>query len=275
MTNDIANDHHRAPRRWRWIAAAASVTQLVTPPVVSAKYGNFLSTGATNDAAITPAGYAFSIWGLITALCTLACIAMVRQGIGAPWESRVSIESTVVSIGFTAWLLFAAQDLLWLTVAVLATMVALLVDVTALLVRHAGDMRAPRWLQRLITTTFGIYLGWTSIALCVNVAAALVDGGASPTDSGWQTAVLLVATAIAVSLTLFLRGDLGYTAAALWALAAVAVGAAHRDSAPLSTIAASAAAVVLSAAMAARRRHHAEPRRLHDGLCALQRLSRC
>jgi hypothetical protein len=44
------------------------LTQLVAPWVSSAIGGDFLKSGATNQALITPAGYAFSLWGLITLL---------------------------------------------------------------------------------------------------------------------------------------------------------------------------------------------------------------
>ena len=91
-----------------------------------------------------PAGYAFSIWGLITLLCAVTCVAVVRLGLGAPWESRLLVDASVVFVGFSAWLLVAAQDWTWLSVAVFAVMVAALVDAMRLLVRHADDLTAPR-----------------------------------------------------------------------------------------------------------------------------------
>lgn len=48
---------------WRWVAAVLAVSQLVASPVSRALNGEFLKSGATNQALITPAGYAFSLWG--------------------------------------------------------------------------------------------------------------------------------------------------------------------------------------------------------------------
>lgn len=250
MTTHVAQQNLSATRAWRLIAAALAASQLATPPIITAVYGDFLSTGATNDAVITPAGYAFSIWGLITLLCTVSFVAVARIGLDAPWETRLLVEVSVVFVGFSAWLMVAARDWLWVSVMVFAVMVGVLIDVMRLLVRHADQLATPPWLRRLTTTSLGLYLGWSSIAVCVNVAAALVDGGWSPNEYTWQTVILVVATIIGIGLTVFLRADVGYVAAVLWALVAVAVGTAGRDADALSIAAAAAAALVLVTAAA-------------------------
>lgn len=222
------------------------MSQLVSPVLISRVfgYGDFLSTGATNDAVITPAGYAFAIWGLITLLCTVTCAAVLRLGLGAPWESRLLAEASVVFVGFSAWLVIAAQDWLWATVAVFAAMVIALIDIVRLLVVRRADLTAPVWLCRLATLTFGLYLGWSSVAVFINVAAALVKGGWPATESAWQAVVLVVAMLAAVAFTIVLRGTPGYVAGALWALIAAAVGAANRHAPTLSTLAVGAAIAV-------------------------------
>ncbi|MCP9270901.1 hypothetical protein [Mycolicibacterium arenosum] len=252
MTTDLAPQHRSATSALRWVAAALSASQLVTPPVIMSVYGDFLSARATNDAVITPAGYAFSIWGLITLLCTVSFVGVARRGLNAPWETRLLVEVSVVFTGFTAWLLVAAQDWLWLSVAVFAVMVVLLIDVMRLLVRHADQVATPTWLRRLTTTSLGLYLGWSSIAVCVNVAAALIDGGWSPSEYLWQAVVLVVATLVGLGLTVFVRADLGYVAAVLWAFVAVVIGAAQNDAVPLSVAAAAASVLVLVTAVVLR-----------------------
>jgi len=235
-------------RTWRWISTLLAVSQLASPPIVSQLFGDFLSTGDTNRALITPSGYAFSIWGLITLLTAVTGVGVLRHGLGAPWEARVLAELSVVYTGFTIWLIVAAQDWLWLSVAVFAVMVAALVDVARLLVRHADDLTCPRWLRRLATTTVGLYLGWSSVAVCVNVAAALIGAGAPADEVGWQAAVVAVATGAALVLTGVLRGSPGYVAAVAWALIAAAIGAAHRGSTTLAVASAVATVLVVVAA---------------------------
>ena len=233
---------------WRWISTLLAVSQLATPPVITRVFGDFLSSGATNRALITPSGYAFAIWGLITLLTVVTGVAILRYGLGSTWETRVLVELSVVYTGFSAWLVVAAQDWLWFSVAVFAVMVVALVDVVRLVVRHDGDLTCPRWLRMLATVTFGLYLGWSSVAVFVNVAAAAIRAGAPADAVGWQAAVLVAATAAAIVLTVVLRGSPGYVAAVAWALVAAAIGAAHRGSTVLAVASAVATVLVVGAA---------------------------
>ena len=235
-------------RAWRWTSTLLAMAQLASPPLIARVFGDFLSSGATNRALITPSGYAFSIWGLITLLTVVTGVAILRHGLGSAWETRVLVEHSVVYTGFSAWLVVAAQDWLLLSVAVFAVMVAALVDVVRLVVRHDGDLTCPRWLRRLATMTFGLYLGWSSVAVFVNVAAAAIRAGAPADAVGWQAAVLVAATVTAVVLTVVLSGSPGYVAAVTWALVAAAIGAAHRGSTVLSVASAVAILVVVGTA---------------------------
>ena len=83
-------------RAWRWIAAVLALSQLAAPFVADAVAGNFLESGPTNEALITPAGYAFSLWGLITALSAVTAVAVLRYGLGAWWETSLLIDASVV-----------------------------------------------------------------------------------------------------------------------------------------------------------------------------------
>lgn len=233
---------------WRWIALALALSQLAAPTVVRALAGDFLSSGATNEAAITPSGYAFGIWGVICLLSAATAIGVARYGLGARWEMGLLIDASVVFVGFSVWLAVAAQDWLWASVVVIVVMFGGLVDIMRLLARHRDDLTCPRWVTRLATLTFGLYLGWTSIATFANVAAALIAGGWSPTETGWQTVILVAATAVAATLTVILRASVGYVAAVLWALVAIALGAAHRDAGTLSLLAAIAAVTIAGTA---------------------------
>jgi hypothetical protein len=64
-------------KTWRWVAAALSLSQLASPLVITRLFGDFLSTGVTNEALITPAGWAFSIWGLITLLSAVTAVSVL------------------------------------------------------------------------------------------------------------------------------------------------------------------------------------------------------
>jgi uncharacterized membrane protein YhaH (DUF805 family) len=241
-------------RSWRWIAAVLAVTQLVAPLIASTLAGDFLKSGATNEALITPAGYAFSLWGLITVLSAATALAILRYGLGSWWETSVLIDASVVFVGFSVWLMVAAQDWLWVSVVVFVVMVSALIHIMRLLVRRRHDLTCPPWVALLATVTFGLYLGWSSIAVFANVAAALIGSGVSASAPVWQFVVLVAAGVVALALTTMLRGTPGFAVGVVWALVAIAIGAADRDSAFLSGTAAVAAVLVIAATAARIRR---------------------
>ena len=255
MANTTTESDRKSPRvvTWRWIAAALALTQLAAPFVANAVAGNFLQSGATNEALITPSGYAFSLWGLITLLSAVTALAVLRFGLGSWWETSVLADASIVFVGFSVWLIVAGQDWLWVSVVVFAVMVAGLIHIMRLLVRRRHDMTCPTWLAVLATVTFGLYLGWSSVAVFANVAAALIDAGVSATTVWWQFVVLVAAAAFVVFVTTMLRGSLGYVAGALWALVAIAIGAFQRDSMVLSGLAVVASVVVAGVAIAKHR----------------------
>lgn len=236
---------------WRWIAAFLALTQLAAPILANAIAGDFLSSGATNEALITPAGYAFALWGVICLLSAATAVAIVRYGLGTWWETSFLVDACVVFVGFSVWLLVAAQDWLWVSVAVFAVMVGALVHIMRLLVRRRHDLTCPSWLAVLATVTFGLYLGWSSVAVFANVAAALITSGVSASTAWWQFVVLVAAGIFVLALTRLFRATPGFVAGALWALVAIAIGAAQRNSSVLSATAAVAAVLVVVVAVSA------------------------
>jgi hypothetical protein len=75
------------PVTWRWIMFLAALSQLLAPVVADQTTSNFLAEGATNKAAITPAGDAFTIWGLLCVLCALTAGAVLRFGLGVTYDA--------------------------------------------------------------------------------------------------------------------------------------------------------------------------------------------
>jgi hypothetical protein len=228
----------------------------VAPLIAGALAPDFLRSDPASEATITPAAYAFAIWGLICLLSLATAVVLLRFPLGTPWERRGLGDLAVVFVGFSAWLYAAAQDWLWVTVVIFAAMFSALIDAARLLVRDAAGPRCPRWVTVLTTTTVGLYLGWTSIAVFVNFAAALIAGGWSGTGSfgtAWQLVLLVAAAASAIALTRFLYATAGYVAGVLWALVAAAIGATSRGAPVLAAAAVVASVAVLAVAIAIRR----------------------
>lgn len=174
---------------------------------------------------ITPASYAFAIWGVIYALLggfvILQLIPRWReeprlQAIG-PWF----ILSCLLN---SAWII--AWNYLEIKASVFI-MLALLLVLTVLYVRTRPDSHAPSplltWL--LIELPFSIYLGWISVATILNVTIALKasawDGWDLP-PALWAVILLVLAFTLALAMLTNYR-DIAYVLTIAWALIAIGV----------------------------------------------------
>ena len=154
------------------------------------------------------------------------------------------------------WLLVTQQGWIWASVTVILTLVVVL----GVLMKRLDRIPSRGAAERVVVdATFGLYLGWVTVATCANVAAALVDSDVDPRPPVADlaaVAVLTVAAAVGVLLARALGGRLPVAAATMWGLAWIAVGRVADEPRSTSTAAAAilAAAVVLLATVATRRR---------------------
>ncbi len=231
--------------------------------------GGNLSATAT---LLAPAVRAFTIWSVIY----VGLIAYVV------WQWLPANASSVRarSIGWLAalsmvlnavWLLVTQVGWLWASVAVIAALVATL----GLLMRRltaipAGSARAAgspgRWAELIVVDgTFGLYLGWASVATAANITATLVASGVDPGGIVAEVIAVLViavAAAIGVMLAVVLGGRIGVAAAMAWGLTWIAVGRlTTQPGSTMTGVAAVLAAVVVVAAAAVvwQRRGAAQP----------------
>lgn len=229
---------------WRVVLVVLAVGQVVSPLVVSALWGGeFQTSDRAGEPPIVPAGYAFSIWGLVEALCLAYAVwALVTTSPGREVRDRLARPLSVVFAGFTLWLVAAEVEPVWSTVAVFVVMLAGLLSALRIALTHRAEIarwhRAPRV---LLWSTLGVYTGWSSVAIWVNFTTALTESGA-PIDGtagvAGQIAVLAGATATAVVLLWRTSGLLSYGLAVAWALVAVVIASAQAGQPVLAAVAA-------------------------------------
>lgn len=239
-----------ASRARRWTVAVLAAAQVLAA-VVASVLGGGRPTGSSgadaSDLLITPAGYAFSIWGLVVAACLAYAAYQLPAGRGdEPPYRRVAWPLAGVMACFVAWLVLAATAPVWTTAAVFALMLVLLVVAYDTALRHRRLMRLPGRL--LLLGALGVYTGWAAVAVPVNVASALVEAGAPTAGGGavaWQAGVLAVALGAGVAVVRRWRARAASTLAVVWALMAVAFGAGARDGGAVLAAAAAVGAVAL------------------------------
>ncbi|WP_126546876.1 hypothetical protein [Hymenobacter amundsenii] len=219
-------------RTWRWAAAAATVGNIALNYVSQA----FPFNGQTNAVVsgkyptpVTPAGYAFSIWGLIfLSLLAYAVWQLLLAQRRNPLPDMLARPLVLVNVLTGFWLVIFAYELLALSALVMVGILAGLAVAYGRLRRQTR--REPATVPVWVNLPFGLYLGWISVALVVNATVALGQLWQPGAVTGIQLGVALmgVVAGLALGITGKFR-ELAYPAAVAWGLVGIWVA---RNGAP-------------------------------------------
>ncbi len=188
---------------------------------------NGLGTGQISDlfkVYFVPAGYVFSIWGLIyLGLIAFAVFQALPSQRENPRLRRTGWWICLGGLANIAWIFLWHYKMFALTViAMLILLGTLIVTYLHLGIGQTKVSPAERYTTQL---TFSIYLGWITVATVANITS-LMDylnwNGFGIAPEIWMGIVLAAVLVIAVVMN-FTRRDVAYTAVILWALAGIAV----------------------------------------------------
>jgi hypothetical protein len=242
----------------RVLLMVLAVGQLASS-ALSQYYGSeFQTEDRPGEPPIVPAGYAFSIWGVIIALALgYAIWALPRWRPCLALRDRLAVPLVLACAGFSLWLVAAALEPRWTTLVILVGMVAALLRALSIALAARAEIAGWPWVGRvLLWGMLGLYTGWTSIAAWINLTTALASSGAPITGTAGvlgQLAVLAGAGATAVAVLIGSRGLLPYAAAVAWAFIGVTVGAARAGEPVLAATAVAGLAAVLVTLVVVRR----------------------
>lgn len=156
---------------------------------------NGITTGEVSDRILvlfTPAGYVFSIWGVIYILLG---IWIVRQWFSNDLEKKMSEK---------VWLWFFVSSVfnsVWIVCwhyGYFTWTVVLIVGMLLALIKIHRTYLAERQLQ-LTRAAFSVYLGWVSVATIANVSYLLVElnwGQFGIAAEAWTVVLLVIATVL-------------------------------------------------------------------------------
>jgi len=119
-----------------------------------------------------PAGYVFSIWGIIY----LGLIAFtIYQALPAqretPWIQKILPAYWVTNLANTVWIFLWHYEFFPLTLVVMLTLLGTLLYIYMQIAKVSPGMsRAQKWMVQI---PFSIYLGWVSVATIANVTQVL------------------------------------------------------------------------------------------------------
>lgn len=192
---------------------------------VSAEYQNLF----------TPAGYAFSIWGLIY-LNLLGFVIYYGRSL---FNANIKEDNTVTEVGWWFFISCLANSLwvvVWLyeyTLISVFLMIILLFSLLKIVVKTMTELHhAPLKKFLFLFWPFCIYSGWVSVALIANIAAYL-------TKIGWErfgvsetfwTVVMMVIAAFIHLFMIWKRNMREFALVLVWSLIAIAVANKNENS---------------------------------------------
>ena len=214
----------------------ANIIAFILTIIVNSLAGSTTIIGGQNTAAIsdanftliTPAGYVFSIWGIIY---TLLGIFVVYQALpsqkGKEYQSKIGWLFVLSSLINIIWLFLWQYELLIFSVVLMFMLLATLIAIYLRL--DIGKTNSKLAEKIAIQLPFSTYLGWITIASIANVATTLVslnwDGfGIAPQT--WASAIIVIALLVA-SIVIIKRRDIAYSLVIAWAF--IGISAAQRN----------------------------------------------
>lgn len=207
--------------------------------LVSTVFVNYLSnTGAINNTTIgersdginslfTPAGYAFSIWGLIYLMLFAFAIFQGRSLFNKNKEDdfveKVGIWFIISCLANIAWVFLWLYDFTGLSCIAMIVMLFALIQI--ILKNRMEIWDAPAKIIAFLWWPFVIYLGWISVALIANVSTYLIEitwDRFGMSEQFWTIFMIVIATILNL-FVIYKRNLREFAMVGIWALIAIAV----------------------------------------------------
>lgn len=227
----------------QFINIVSVVLVIVVNGLANALPINGQQTGEISDrfpVFFVPAGYVFSIWGLIY----LGLIAFtLYQALPGQRSNdrlrRVGYWFALSCLANAAWIFLWHYNRFPLSLVVMLVILACLLMVYLRLgIGQAAASTVEKW---VVNAPFSVYLGWITVATVANATSVLYDlgwGGWGVGPEAWAALMIVAATAICLGV-IVTRRDSAYALVLVWAFVGIAVKQMAR-----STLVGTAAAVM-------------------------------
>ncbi|MGI0107739.1 tryptophan-rich sensory protein [Salinimicrobium sp. WS361] len=201
------------------------------------------SVSAEYENLFTPAGYAFSIWGLIYLGLAGFVTYQIVSSRGRQIAARIGWWFVITCLLNISWIFAWLNHLTALSVLVMSLLLISLLVIVFKTRMELDDKPVSE--IAFVWWPFSLYSGWITVALIANTAAYLTDigwDGFGISEVLWTLIMIAVATVINLVIT-WTRNMREFALVGVWGL--VAVGIANKGDENLIFYTAIAAAVVL------------------------------
>ena len=219
----------------QWVNVLAVVVTIAVNGLANALPINGQQTGEISDrfpVFFVPAGYVFSIWGLIyIGLIAFAVYQALPVQRTNPRLQRVGYWFALSCLANTVWILLWHYNLFPASLLVMLVLLASLVVIYLRLdVGRTTVGVGEKW---AVNVPFSIYLGWITVATVANATAVLYHlqwNGFGISPEIWAVLMILAAAIICLAVILT-RRDVAYSLVIIWALIGIAVKQGDRSQA--------------------------------------------
>ncbi len=188
---------------------------------------NGQNTGEISDRFeifFVPAGYVFSIWGLIYLGLIIFAIYQALPGQRTSLlQQRIAPAVWLAGAANIAWVFLWHYELFPLTLAAMLIILAALIYIFVQISSERKSMdTAQRW---IVETVFAVYLGWISVATVANVSQVLYFfdwNGWGITGEIWAMIMTAVAAVLGL-LMLWREKSIAYALVLIWAFVGIAL----------------------------------------------------
>lgn len=192
---------------------------------------NGLLTGDISDRfdiLFVPAGYVFSIWGLIyLGLIIFTIFQLLPSKKENLLLNKITIAYWISSLANTAWIFFWHYEIFSLTLPMMIIILFSLIYIfNKLSNKELSLSNTEKW---FVKVPFSIYLGWISVATIANVTQVLHFfewSGLGINDNIWAIIMLIVGTILG-TIMLLLENNIYFVLVVVWAF--IGIGVAQVD----------------------------------------------
>ena len=188
MSSPTAPDQYAASNRpapgglWRWVVALAVIGTIFINYYANTHPFNGQTMGqvsAKYPTLLTPAGYAFAIWGLIfLSLAIYAGWQLLPAQRRLTFPDAVAAPLALACVATSAWVVLFAHERIMASVGVMLLILLCLAVAYGRARRRIFADAAPM----LAGVPFSLFLGWISVASVLNVTIALRHLGWQPAE---------------------------------------------------------------------------------------------
>ena len=211
----------------RQIVNLSSVVLALTINILAAALPlNGQNTGEISDrfeVLFVPAGYVFSIWGLIYIGWIAFTIFQLQPSQKEnPRLRRLGYLFALSNLANAAWLFCWHYNLFGLSVLVMLALLGLLI--ASYLRLDVNRAQVPRIEYWSVDILFSVYLGWITVATVANITDWLYFigwDGFGISAQVWAVIMLVVASLLGLAMALT-RNDAGYLSVLVWAFIGIA-----------------------------------------------------